>query len=68
MNALDMMTLARANNKTYVTNQLLYNTKYGFHNSSRHPWSGSAFNNLNELFNIDAWKECNTVYMTKIRS
>ncbi len=65
MTTLDMMIEAMANGKTYRANDLLYNTKLGFHNKIGNKWQGSAFDYLNTLFEIDKWQMDSTIYMTK---
>ena len=65
MTTLEMMNVAKVNGKTYYANDLLYNTKFGFHNRLGNKWQGSAFDYLNDLFDVDYWKMDDTIYMTK---
>lgn len=68
MTTLDMMNLARTNNKTYRSNDCLYNTKLGFHDKVGCEWDAASFTYLNELFDIDNWEEDNLIYMTKFEA
>lgn len=43
MNTLDMMLKAKDNGKTYRTNDMLYNTKLGFHDKSCEKWGWKCF-------------------------
>lgn len=65
MTTLDMMIEARANGKTYYANDLLYDTKLGFHDKHGNKWQGCAFDYLNTLFEINYWEMDDAIYMTK---
>ena len=65
MQTLDMMIEARANGKTYRADDLLYNTKLGFHDKCGNKWQGYDFDYLNTLFEINNWQMDDTIYMTK---
>lgn len=65
MTTLEMMNVAKVNGKTYYANDLLYNVKFGFYNRLGNKWQGSAFDYLNDLFDVDYWKMDDTIYITK---
>ena len=65
MTTLEMMNMARVNNRTYRSEDMLYNTKFGFHDKKGQQWEGRAFEYLNNLFAISSWEEDDTIYMTK---
>lgn len=65
MTTLEMMNLAKETGKTYKIQDMLYNVSRGFHDKSGKPWDGYAFDKLNDLFDIETWREDPTIYMTK---
>lgn len=65
MNTLEMMNLAKENNKTYRTDDMLYSNNFGFHDKPGKKRYRDVLDYLNDLFAIDNWKEDNTIYMTK---
>ncbi len=68
MNTLDMMIKAKETEKTYRANDMLYNTKLGFHDKSGNEWYIDSFDYLNDLFVVDNWQEDDTIYITKLEA
>ena len=64
MNTLDMMNLACKNGKTYRSNDLLFNTEKGFHDTDNNPWCSDSFDTLNDLFSLNEWETVENI-MTK---
>ena len=69
MNTLDMMELAKNNDKTYISDisnlsNMRYNVNLGFHDKDGKPWEGYAFKTLNNLFYINTWEELSNSVMT----
>lgn len=65
MKTFEMMKLAEKSGKTYKTGDLYYRNKYGFTSIDKsRQWNASAFNYLNELLEVDDWKEVERVKLT----
>lgn len=60
-----MVVEAGKTHKTYESGDILFNTTKGFFNvSNGEPWPISAFNTLQEIFDLQ-WVECEGQVMTK---
>lgn len=57
MYTFEMMRRAEVTGKTYVVNDLRYSRDKGFHSKSDDKWEARAFRYLNDLFDIEGWKE-----------
>lgn len=56
MKTLEMMNKAKENGKTYITEDMRFSTKKGFHEDNGSPWNANAFRTLNQVIEIDDWK------------
>ena len=57
MYTFEMMKKAEVTGKTYVVNQLRYSKDKGFHDKDGDKWPADAFHYLDDLFNLEDWKE-----------
>ena len=57
MDTFGMMKKAEVTGKTYITNDLRYSKDKGFHDKSGDKWPAVAFHYLDDLFNLEDWKE-----------
>lgn len=64
MKTLEMMKEAEVTGKTYITKDMRYSKEKGFYDSEGYSWEGEAFKYLNDLFNVDDWKELAPKKMT----
>ena len=65
MYTAEMMIEAARTHKTYESGDVLFNTAKGFFNASNgEPWPITAFNSLQEIFDL-RWVECEGQVMTK---
>ena len=65
MYTAEMMIEAARTHKTYESGDVLFNTAKGFFNASNgEPWPITAFNSLQEIFDL-RWVECEVQFMTK---
>ena len=54
METLDMMILARNTGLTYISEDLAYNTKLGFHEAYTYSlWDAKAFDLINDIMELD---------------
>lgn len=65
MSTAKMVDEATKTHKTYESGDVLFNSTKGFFNASNgEPWPISAFNTLQEIFDLE-WTECEGQVMTK---
>lgn len=57
MYTFEMMKKAEVTGKIYVVNDLRYSRDEGFHNKIGDKWKGGAFCYLNDLLDLEGWKE-----------
>ena len=56
LTTLEMINAANKNQLTYECVDMRYSLEKGFHDKSGKPWSGEAFNTLNDFMNLKTWK------------
>ena len=56
MKTFEMMKEAEKTGQTYVTEDLRFSIKNGFHNNYGRPWSANAFSELNDVLKLDDWE------------
>lgn len=65
MYTAEMVIEAARTHKTYESGDVLFNTTKGFFNANNgEPWPITAFNSLQEIFDLQ-WVECEGQVMTK---
>ena len=56
MTTFEMMKDAEKTGRTYITEDLRFSMKNGFHNNYGKPWSANAFSELNDVLKLDDWE------------
>lgn len=64
MKTFEMMKEAEVTGKTYIAKDMRYSKEKGFRDSSGFKWNGNTFTYLNDLLNVDYWKELEPKKMT----
>ena len=56
MTTFEMMKEAEKTGQTYVTEDLRFSMKNGFHDNCGKPWNANAFSELNDVLKLDDWE------------
>ena len=56
MTTFEMMKDAEKTGRTYISEDLRFSMKNGFHNNYGTPWGANAFSELNDVLKLDDWE------------